>query len=119
MSAIFLNDWAMLTSEALAQLFDLNSADLANLQLMIASYARNSDSGYAFILFKDSQNQLFEVNASHDSVVDFKGQWQPEDTSAAALYFRMERGQLGRDSAGNNLFADELRQCLESEEQQP
>jgi len=111
---IWLNDWKNFDIEQLEHAFGLPEKALNDIEIILASYFHGDDTSYAFILFSRHQ-ALFEVNASHDSEVDFSGQWQPEETSYEALQFRLTRGRLGQAEASENVFADELKTILNRE----
>ncbi|OOZ37498.1 hypothetical protein [Solemya velesiana gill symbiont] len=108
---LFLNDWHEGGLAELKQAFGIADHDLHGAEVLLASYARDAYCGEAFVLMRRA-GALFEVNASHDSVDGFEGQWEPEDTFIAALRYRMERGRLGSPEGGINEFADELRFLL-------
>lgn len=61
----------------------------------------------AFVLFK-RDGKLWEVNGSHCSCYGLENQWEPEETSVAALRHRVEHGTLGHGD-----FADELSRVLD------
>ncbi|MES9889173.1 MAG: hypothetical protein ABW140_20410 [Candidatus Sedimenticola sp. 6PFRAG1] len=109
--ATFLNDWRDGGISALKQAFGITDRELHGVDVLLASYARDAFSGEAFILIRKG-GTLFEVNASHDSIGGFDGQWEPEDTLVAALRYRLEKGRLGSPEGGINDFADELRFVL-------
>lgn len=111
MKSIWLNDWQAFSIDQLEAVFGLAKGSLDHIEILLASYTESDDAGYAFILFRQQQ-QLYEVNASHDSLLDFNGQWQPEETTVEALLFRLNKGNLGRIEASENVFANELRQVL-------
>lgn len=110
---IWLNDWKGFSIGQIENLFGLSQGELSSINLLLASYSQEDDSSYAFLLFY-LDDSLYEVNASHDSEIDFNGQWQPEETSVEALRFRLTRGNLGAKEASNNIFADELKAILNS-----
>lgn len=110
-TTIWLNDWKDYDQRQLESSFGLAENELSDINVMLASYKDSGDAGYAFILFSLGQS-LFEVNASHDSELNLKGQWQPEETSIEALMFRLEKGNLGTDEAGDNIFAESLKSLL-------
>lgn len=111
MKAIWLNDWVGLNKANLEKLFGLHSEELHDIDLLLASYKQEDDSGYGFILFRDAQN-YYEVNVSNDSKIDLSGQWQPEETSIEVLLFRLNKGNLGAEAASENIFAGPLRELL-------
>ncbi|MET0101039.1 MAG: hypothetical protein ABW078_04845 [Sedimenticola sp.] len=108
---LFLNDWKEGGLAALKEAFVLTDHELHGVEVLLASYARDAFCGEAFILMRQA-GALFEVNASHDSVDGFEGQWEPEDTLVSALRYRLEKGRLGSPEGGINEFADELRFLL-------
>lgn len=52
---------------------------------------------------------LFEIHGSECSMWDFIGQWEPEETSTAALLHHLDFGTLGIDGDEDNHFAEPLR----------
>jgi len=113
MKSLWLNDWQAFSIDQLESVFGLNKGTLDQVEILLASYTESDDAGYAFILFRHQQ-LLYEVNASHDSLLDFQDQWQPEESSVEALLFRLNKGNLGSIKASQNVFADELRQVLKA-----
>ena len=109
----WLNDWQNFSINQLESVFGLVKGSLDDIELLLASYAESDDAGYAFILYRDQQ-RLYEVNASHDSILDFNDQWLPEEASVEALLFRLNKGNLGSIEASENVFANELRQVLKN-----
>jgi len=110
---MWLNDWEGFTVRQIESLFGLSAGELSAINLLLASYSKGDDSSYAFLLYYHNDT-LYEVNASHDSEIDFNGQWQPEETSFEALHFRLTKGNLGSKAASNNIFANELKAILNS-----
>ena len=110
-SSIWLNDWKDASKKDLEQLFGLANSELDSINILLASYKLGDESAYAFILFS-VDDVLYEVNASHDSEVDFEDQWQPEETTIEALLFRLNKGHLGSAKASENIFAVDLTEIL-------
>lgn len=110
--AIYLHKWAQGSLETLKQDFALNDEQLEGVNILLASYNSSSESGYAFVLY-ERDGLLYEVHASHDSIKDLQGQWDPEETSVEALLFRLTRGNLGSEEAGINHFREELYEVLQ------
>ena len=105
---VYLNDWAGVDAARLMQDFALSSRELDGVELLLASYSYDAYSGEAFVLFRHS-GVLFEVNASHNSSDDIRGQWEPEDTFIRALQFRLDNGRLGRnEEAGERRLSPAL-----------
>ncbi|MES9857132.1 MAG: hypothetical protein ABW166_11070 [Sedimenticola sp.] len=104
---LFLNDWQGADSNALTEQFELERGALDDIEILLASYARDAYCGEAFILFRQG-SRLYEVNASHNSSDGIEGQWEPEETLIVALRYRMEKGRLGSRQDEGGLFADEL-----------
>jgi len=110
---MWLNDWKGFSIEQIEDLFGLSEGELSGINLLLASYSQDDDSSYAFLLY-EFNHTLYEINASHDSEIDFNGQWQPEETSYDALRFRLTRGHLGSKEASSNIFAEELKVIINS-----
>lgn len=56
-------------------------------QILYARYESYGYEGSAFVLF-ERDGKLYEVNGSHCSCYGLEGQWEPEETSWAALAMR-------------------------------
>lgn len=80
-------------------------------RVLLACYGGEDYKGRAFILMKGVNSKLWEVNAYHCSCYELEGQWLPEQTSIAALRFRMENGSLGK--MGGLDFTAELKEVLD------
>lgn len=104
---LYLNGWQGADSDTLIEQFEISADGLTGCDILLASYSRDAYCGEAFVLFRQG-DKLFEVNASHDSTDGIGGQWEPEETLVAALHYRLQRGRLGRQQDGSNLFAAEL-----------
>lgn len=111
MKTIWLNDWETCNKAKLESIFGLHTNELVNINLLLASYKQGDESGYGFIFFQVAED-FYEVNVSHDSENDLRGQWLPEETTIEALLFRLNRGNLGTEAAGENIFAEPLRLIL-------
>lgn len=84
-------------------------------EVLLASYSYQDYSADAFVLFRKA-GKLYEVNGSHCSCHGLEGQWEPEETTIAALRHRLDNGKLGTDSYCGNEFAVELREVLDAME---
>ena len=60
-------------------------------EILLAIYEYQDYEGYSFVLYK-KDGKLFEVNGSHCSCNGLEGQWEPEETSWAALAKRKYYG---------------------------
>lgn len=91
--AIYLNDWSV--DDPLAALcsdFEITPDDLAGKEILVASYTNEDYSGYAYVLLAGDDGKLYEVTGSHCSCYGLEDQWSPEETSTAALRYRLEHG---------------------------
>ena len=80
--------------------------------LLVNNYTCTGELAHSFGLFvKDGA--LFEVTGSECSVWNFNGQWEPEETSTAALLRRLDKGSLGQEGDDDTQFAEPLRTILE------
>lgn len=62
-------------------------------EILFAAYADGDYSGDAKVIYyKDKK--LYEVNGSHCSCMGLEGQWEPEETSWAAIAMRPEKDRL-------------------------
>ena len=120
-----LNNWAGGTAEDVFRDFDgsryscrddippsSENPAYKDVEILLASYGAPSYEGHAFVLFR-RDGVLWEVNASHCSCYGLEDQWCPEETSVAALRYRLDHGSLGQGGWDENPFADELRQVLD------
>lgn len=123
---VLLNNWAGMSGTEVLQSFDgtrwshyreddattvEDKPKFAGVELLLASYGTPEYEGYAFVLFR-REGKLFEVNGAHCSCYGLEGQWEPEETSIAALLHRLDHGKLGDGSYDENPFAPELRALL-------
>ncbi len=56
-------------------------------EIIHATYETPSYEGYAFVLY-EHDGKLYEVSGSHCSCYGLEGQWEPEETSWAAIAIR-------------------------------
>jgi hypothetical protein len=86
----FLTNFASV--EDIARNYEGKSAeDLAGATVLIAWYGYGDYCGSSFVLY-EKDGKLYEVNASHCSCYGLEGQWEPEETSWAALAMRQFYG---------------------------
>lgn len=111
LAPFYLNDWSNGDILTLQRAFDLDKDVFNDVEILLASYKAESDSGYAFVLYMQN-GLLYEVNASHDSNADLEGQWDPEQTSIEILQHRLDKGNLGNAKASQNVFDNQLREVL-------
>ena len=112
-----------LSDEESARLDDALASDRwRDVEVLLASYSYENYSGDAFVLFR-RDGKLYEVNGTHcscyglgqQSIAGERGtQWEPEETTLAALLHRLDNGSLGNEEYSENKFANELREVLDS-----
>lgn len=90
--------------------FSIDVKALDGLMILMAYYGQGDYEGQAFVLFK-RDDQLWEVNGSHCSCMGLEGQWEPEETTVAALQHRLEQGSCFYYSDGPDV-AKRLGQIL-------
>lgn len=95
---MFLHDWSEDGLEGLKRDFRIDDAALKGAKILFASYTYEDYSGSAYVLFK-RDGKLFEVEGGHCSCFGLETQWEPSETSKAALLFRLEKGYFP-DNAG-------------------
>lgn len=86
---VYHGDWAEDGLEGMLQDFGSYSHPLTldpGVEVLYAWY-EYADSGDAFVLFR-KDGKLYEVHGSHCSCYGLEGQWDPEETTAAALLAR-------------------------------
>ena len=121
MSGLFLNDWQCI--DDMKRDFNISDDDLIGCKILLASYVNENYEGTAFVLFS-RDGKLFEVNGGHCSCYglseqnyngDTETQWQPEETSKAAIIKRLEAGHFGFEYySGGNTFSEQLLARMES-----
>jgi len=79
-----------------------------DIKLLFCVYTFEGYNADAFVLFKDSAGDLYEVNAAHCSCYGLEGQFEPEKTTVEALRYRIKFGELGVDTFGKPIFKNEL-----------
>lgn len=100
-----LNGW-----DSETEIFEDFKADRpADCEFIFAAYDQGNYEGEALVLFR-SGDKLFEVNGGHCSCCGLEGQWEPEETTVAALRHRVENGRV--------IFGQELVAALDLEEAQ-
>jgi len=67
--------------------FEAPADALDNCEVLFAAYTYENYSGDAFVLYK-KDGKFYEVHGSHCSCNGLDGQWEPEETSVAALGLR-------------------------------
>lgn len=87
----FLGNWS--DKEDVARDFCIDLKELKGARIIIAWYGDGDYCGSAFVLFR-RDGKLYEVNGSHCSCYGLEDQWDPEETSRAALKHRLEHGYM-------------------------
>lgn len=77
--------------------------------VFLAWYGYGSYCGDSLVIF-EKNGLLYEVNGSHCSCNGLEGQWEPEETSWAALKMRTVEGEC----EGSNLAQEHLTKLIES-----
>ena len=67
--------------------FQIDVSALNGLEIIYAAYTPGDYCGDAHVIFR-KESKLFEVNGSHCSCYGLEGQWEPEETTLAALMAR-------------------------------
>lgn len=67
--------------------FQINSEQLEGVEILYACYSYEDYSGDTHVIFR-KDGKLYEVNGGHCSCNGLEGQWEPEETTVAALLFR-------------------------------
>ena len=100
------------------QYLDNEGVDLAHVEacldgaeIIFAHYTCDCYEGRAFVLYRKG-DQYFEVNGSHCSCYGLEGQFDPEETTIAAIRHRLEEGGLGRGYNDTDEFASKLTEAL-------
>lgn len=77
--------------------FEVNEQQRENITILLAWYSYDNYSGDAFVLFIKPGGKMYEVNASHCSCYGLENQWNPEETTTAALRHRAVNGMIDSD----------------------
>ncbi len=103
--AVYLHRWS--SGDDVERDFEVTLS--SDIEILFASYGGGSYEGDAFLLYRQD-GKLYEVNGSHCSCYGLEGQWEPEETTIAAIEDRIINGNLGHDS--ENRFAVKLADLL-------
>lgn len=120
MNALYLGGWADSGLRGIIEDFDFNESHedfTKSREILLACYNNAGYEADAFVLYREG-GLLFEVNGSHCSCYGLEGQWEPEETSVNALLHRLDKGSLGAEHDGGNIFAQELRDLLKGMHQE-
>lgn len=71
----------------MANAFEISSEQLEGVEVLYAAYDCECYEGSAHVIFR-KDDKLYEVNGGHCSCYGLEGQWEPEETTVAALLFR-------------------------------
>lgn len=69
--------------------FDVRETE--GIEILVAVYEQGDYDGSAYVFFR-KEGKLYEVTGGHCSCNGLEGQWEPEETDAAALLHRMKEG---------------------------
>jgi len=112
---MYLHEWAhdneAESRAAMLTNFAITERALDGATILLASYSDESYSGDAYVLL-ERDGVLYEVHGSHCSCYGLEDQWEPEQTSPAALRSRLEKGDLYL--YGVATYGDELRTILDT-----
>lgn len=99
---------------ALLEDFKIDSAALDGLDVLFGTYGSyGSYGGDAFVLLRRAgDGALLRVDASHCSCHGLEDQWEPEETSVAALRLALAGEAFGTE--GESPFAAELTALLDA-----
>jgi len=70
--------------ESLLEEWEIAESDVKDEEILFAHYGLGSYCGSAFVVL-ERDRKPFEVNGSHCSCCGLEGQWEPEETTWAAL----------------------------------
>ncbi len=76
------------SKEEVAGWFSIDVEQLEGATMLYGYYSYEDYSGEAFVLY-EKDGKLWEVNGSHCSCYGLEGQWDPEETSVAAVEKRL------------------------------
>lgn len=89
--AVFVGEFH--TVEDITEAFHISPDALKGAPILFASYLKEYYDGSAFVLF-EWDGKLYEVNGSHCSCDGLEDQWEPEETSVAAVRMRPYSGEV-------------------------
>jgi len=98
--------------KSIAYEFAISEDELTDVDILVACYYCADYAGNVFVLF-EKDGKLYEVHGGHCSCYGLEGQWEPEETSAIALKYRSEKGNLGLYGAENEALK-RIRQVVKS-----
>jgi hypothetical protein len=104
---IYFNDWQESGQDGMLSDFNIGAEALEGAEVLFASYSYECYEGSAMVIFR-KDGKLYEVNGGHCSCYGLEGQWEPEETTAESLSFRMAEGNLAHYCGG----ADEMRELI-------
>jgi len=104
------NDWKEEGYDAMRRDFSIpDDAEFPpDSAILYADYTYESYSGSAFVLY-EQDGKLYEVNGSHCSCYGLEGQWEPEETTWAAIAMRPYLADEIRLLADEHLAASDAR----------
>lgn len=92
--SLFYGNWS--DKIGLMQDFEIDHKELENFFILLAAYEYIYYEGDAYVLlFNTQDHKLYEVHGSHCSCYGLEGQWEPEETSATSIEYRVKHGSLG------------------------
>jgi hypothetical protein len=111
---VYHHDWAESGEAGMLEDFGIGKDALDGAEVLVASYTYEHYSGDAYVLFK-RDGKLWEVHGWHCSCYglsesDYSGctttQWQPEETTAQAILYRLDNGAWGEEGKVSALTRD-------------
>lgn len=90
--------------------FQISSEAIHDAEVVLAWYGNGDYCGSAYVLFVRN-GKLWEVHASHCSCNGIEGQWDPQETSFAALDHFLTNGSYGTYE-GKDLYRTILKKLL-------
>lgn len=108
----WLHDWAESGESEMLSDFEIGPGSLIGLTVLLATYSYWDYQGEAFVLLRrDSDGALLRVDGGHCSCYGLEGQWEPEETTVAALRMALDGERFGCDPDHN--FAPDLSAVLD------
>lgn len=81
------------SKEDICHEFQIPMDSLNDKEIILAYYDYEDYSGYATVIFKDSNDIFWEVNGSHCSCYGLEGQWEPEEIGYLNLFKEYSKTQ--------------------------
>lgn len=80
---VYFGNWS--NQEDMLHDFEIDKSELKGCTILYADYEYGNYDGWCIVIFRKNR-KLYEVIGSHCSCYGLEDQWEPQETSKAALY---------------------------------